>query len=224
MQGNAPLMPRTYTPTHNNMDNETSTPDSAVTPQRPDIDLKNPVVAGFLSFILPGAGQIYQGRIGKGIIFCVCIMTLFIYGLVLSSGDVGWGRAMYWKWQPDDHRFYFIGQVCIGMPALPAFIQSKRAQNGDAPLLHGFMAPPISNRRIVNNHGSYQYESLTQDDLAEQNKLGNFTFHQIRKSLHKNFELGTLFTTVAGMLNLLVFFDAIGGIVIENDDKKKVKA
>ena len=208
------------------MDDNNSTTNTTQTPvaQQPEIDLKNPFLAALLSFVLPGAGHFYQGRIGKGIVFCVCVLGLFFYGLVLSSGDVGWGRAMYWKWQPDDHRFYFIGQVCIGMPALPAFIQSKRIQNGDAPLLHGFMAPPISNRRIVNNHGTYQYESLTQEDLAEQNKLGNFTFHQIRKSLHKNFELGTLFTTVAGMLNLLVFFDAIGGIVIENDDKKKAKA
>ena len=41
--------------------------------------------------------------------------------------------------------------------------------------------------------------------------------------LNKSFELGTLFTTIAGLLNLLVFFDAAGGIVIETEDKKKPK-
>ena len=130
---------------------------------------------------------------------------------------------MYWKWTPDDHRFYFLGQGCIGAPALPALIQSNRAKNGEAPLLHGFMAPPISSRYVVNNHGKLEYANLSPESLAEQNQKYNYTFHQIRKSLNKDFELGTLFTTIAGLLNLLVVFDAAGGIVIETDEKKKAK-
>lgn len=190
---------------------------------QPKIDLKNPFLAAVLSFILPGAGHFYQGRIGKGIVFCVCVLGLFLYGLVLSSGDVGWGRAVYWKWTPDDRRFYFFGQACIGAPALPALIQSSRVQKGEDPFLYGLMAPPISSQYIVNNHGQLQYENLSAGNLEEQNKKYNYTFHQIRKSLNKDYELGTLFTTVAGLLNLLVVFDAAGGIVIEKDDKKKIK-
>ena len=208
------------------MDDNNSTTNTTQTPiaQQPEIDLKNPFLAALLTFVLPGAGHIYQGRIGKGIVFCVCVLGLFIYGLVLSSGDVGWGRAMYWKWTPDDHRFYFLGQACIGAPALPALIQSNRIQNGEAPLLHGFMAPPISSRYVVNNHGKLEYANLSAESLAEQNNKYNYTFHQIRKSLNKDFELGTLFTTIAGLLNLLVAFDAAGGIVIETEDKKKKAA
>ncbi|MBQ2621217.1 MAG: TM2 domain-containing protein [Thermoguttaceae bacterium] len=208
------------------MDDTNSTTNTTSTPsvEQPEIDLKNPFLAALLTFVLPGAGHFYQGRIGKGIVFCVCVLGLFIYGLVLSSGDVGWGRAMYWKWTSDDHRFYFLGQVCIGAPALPALIQSKRAKNGEDPLLYGFMAPPISSRYVVNNHGKLEYANLSAESLAEQNSKYNYTFHQIRKSLNKDFELGTLFTTIAGLLNLLVVFDAAGGIVIETEDKKKKKA
>lgn len=205
------------------MDDTTSNSTGASAANQPKIDLKNPLLAAVLSFILPGAGHFYQGRIGKGIVFCVCVLGLFLYGLVLSSGDVGWGRAVYWKWTPDDHRFYYFGQVCIGVPAFPALIQSNLVNKGQYPFLYGFMAPPISTQRVVNNHGQLHYESLTAESLAEQNKKYNYTFHQIRKELNKDFELGTLFTTVAGLLNLLVVFDAAGGIVIEDDDKKKKK-
>ena len=207
------------------MDENNSTANTTATPaEQPKIDLKNPFLAGLLTFVLPGAGHFSQGRIGKGIVFCVCVLGLFIYGLILSSGDVGWGRAVYWKWTPDDHRFYFLGQACIGAPALPALIQSNRVKNGQDPFLYGFMAPPISSRYVVNNHGNLEYANLSSDSLAEQNSKYNYTFHQIRKSLNKNFELGTLFTTIAGLLNLLVVFDAAGGIVIETYDEKKKKA
>lgn len=197
---------------------DTNSPDIA---KQPKIDLKNPFLAAALTFVLPGAGHFYQGRTAKGIVFCVCVLGLFLYGLFLSSGEVGWGRAVYCKWTPDDHRFYFIGQACIGLPALPALIQANRVKNGEDPFLHGLMAPPISSRHWVVNHGLSQYEELTPKDLVEPNKKYNYTFSQIRKSLNKDFELGTLFTTIAGLLNLLVAFDAAGGIVIEKDDKKK---
>lgn len=207
------------------MADSTSTSNSTNAPETdpPKIDLKDPLWAAILSFILPGAGHFFQGRTGKGIIFFVCVFGLFLYGLVLSSGDVGLGRAVYWKWTPDDHRFYFFGQACIGAPVFPALIQSSLVQNGKDPLFYGLMAPPISSQYLVNNHGQLQNENLSAGNLEEQNKKYNYTFHQIRKSLNKNYELGTLFTTVAGLLNLLVAFDAAGGIVIEKDDEKKEK-
>jgi hypothetical protein len=41
----------------------------------------------FLSYLIPGLGQIAQGRTGKGILFFVCIYTLFFYGLWLGSAE-----------------------------------------------------------------------------------------------------------------------------------------
>src|SRR5262249_40911053 len=45
----------------------------------------NPL-AGLLSYLVPGLGQISQGRIGKGVLFFVCVYTLFFYGTALGCG------------------------------------------------------------------------------------------------------------------------------------------
>src|SRR5215813_5001587 len=41
--------------------------------------------AGFLSYLVPGLGQIVQGRVGKGLLFLVCLYGLFFYGMYLGS-------------------------------------------------------------------------------------------------------------------------------------------
>ena len=46
---------------------------------------ENGATAAFLSYLVPGLGQIYQGRIGKGILFFVCVYTLFFYGMYLGQ-------------------------------------------------------------------------------------------------------------------------------------------
>src|SRR6188508_3427687 len=43
-------------------------------------------LAGFLSYLVPGLGQVYQGRFGKGVLFFACIYVLFFYGNALGSG------------------------------------------------------------------------------------------------------------------------------------------
>ncbi len=178
-----------------------------------------------MALLFPGAGHFYQGRFGKGLIFSLCILSLFIYGLCLSSGQgVGWGRAVYWKWTPEDRRFYFFAQVFVGLPALPALIQHNLAKSEKPPILNGLMAPPIDYRKVILSHGEYIYAPLSLGELEAVNKQNQFTFHQIRKALNKNFEVGTLFTFVAGLLNLLVIFDAAGGIVIEQEEKKRTWA
>src|SRR5712692_3648955 len=41
--------------------------------------------AAFLSYLVPGLGQIYQGRIGKGLLFMLALYTLFFYGMYLGN-------------------------------------------------------------------------------------------------------------------------------------------
>ena len=57
-----------------------STPPSAVEPPRPP-DL----LAGFLSYLVPGLGQITQGRIGKGVLFLVCLLGMFHLGEAMGN-------------------------------------------------------------------------------------------------------------------------------------------
>src|SRR5215467_7555692 len=86
-------------------------------------------LAALLSYLVPGLGQIYQGRIGKGLLFFVCLYGLFFYGQALGN----------WKnvYLPDTsqvtpplsigrtatdvyNRIYYVGQFWIGVAAWPA--------------------------------------------------------------------------------------------------------
>src|SRR3712207_1092936 len=59
-------------------------PSSAKNPE-PHSRLHSPL-AGFLSYLVPGLGQVYQGRVGKGVLFFLCLYALFFYGMFLGSG------------------------------------------------------------------------------------------------------------------------------------------
>jgi TM2 domain-containing membrane protein YozV len=37
----------------------------------------SPGVAGFLSFLFPGVGQVYKGRVGPGVLWLVCISLAY---------------------------------------------------------------------------------------------------------------------------------------------------
>ena len=49
------------------------------------VDLKDPMVAAILGWLIPGLGHIYQGRTGKGALFMVCILSTFFFEKFLSS-------------------------------------------------------------------------------------------------------------------------------------------
>ncbi len=92
----------------------------------PRIPHKNPHVAAVLTYLVPGAGQIYQGRIFKGVLYLVCILSTLLCGLALSE----W-KAVYWRWEPGEKNIAFFAQGGIGLIALPALIQSRRYHHPD---------------------------------------------------------------------------------------------
>jgi hypothetical protein len=85
------------------------------------IDLKNPWVAGVLAFLIPGAGHFYQGRTFKGLVYSVCILGTFTCGMVLGAGQV-----VHFRWDAQVRSWGYLAQVWVGLPALPALIQSRR--------------------------------------------------------------------------------------------------
>jgi TM2 domain-containing membrane protein YozV len=52
---------------------------------KPPVEIKNPGLAGVLSFFIVGLGQIYNGQIGKGII----LIILYIISIALCWVIVG---------------------------------------------------------------------------------------------------------------------------------------
>ena len=54
----------------------------------PEIDSERSRLAAFLAWLVPGLGHFYQGRTAKGVLFLVCILGTFLYGLYLGDGHV----------------------------------------------------------------------------------------------------------------------------------------
>jgi hypothetical protein len=157
------------------------------------ISLRNPSLAAFLAWLWPGAGHIYQRRYGKGILFMVCVLGTYFFGL-----GIGEGRVVYASFRKADFRYPYLLQVAVGAPALPAAVQYRRViVHEQLPLWNGMMAPPSLEPR-----------------------KGHVELSALHKDLGRNFELGTLYTMIAGLLNILVIFDAYGGPAFPDEAPK----
>ena len=164
------------------------------------IDLRDPVVAVVLAWLVPGLGHLYQRRFPKAALYFVCVMSLFVYGLALGSlPEKGWyGRVVYYSWRQGDKRLYYICQVGAGLIALPALVQANRMANNRRVWLSGFQAPP-------------RYPT---DPVGPENpNRDQPTLHDLYAHLPRYFELGTVYTAIAGLLNILAMYDAWAGPV-----------
>lgn len=168
----------------------------------PQVDLRNPVLAAVLAWLVPGLGHWYQRRRGKAVLYFVCILGTCLYGLY-----VGQGRVVYASFREGDMRLPFLCQAGVGGMAIPAMLQAKRFQSpglrldaerrlqqGTARVSDWFMAPPSLDRGSPDS------------------------IDVVNKRLHRYYELGTVFTMIAGLLNILAVFDAWGGPAHPHDD------
>lgn len=162
-----------------------------------EIQLRNPIWAAILAWLIPGAGHLYQGRRAKGVLFMVCILGIYFFGLALGDGKV-----VYARFRQPDMRYPYLCQFAVGLPALPALIQRQRLVASQPPkpaLWKGLMAPPSVGR-------------------SEQDKDQLSDWHRVLKG---RFELGTLYTMIAGLLNVLAIYDAYAGPVFTLPEKKQ---
>lgn len=88
------------------------------------IDLKNPVLAAALAWLVPGLGHAYQGRWFKAILYSACIWCTWGCGWVLGDG-----KAVYYNMDMKRGRWTagYAAQVMVGSAALPALYQTRRA-------------------------------------------------------------------------------------------------
>jgi len=194
------------------------------------IDLRNPALAAVLSWAVPGLGQLYQGRTTKGGLFMAAILSTFVFGLWL-----GGGKVVYASWRPNDKRFAFIGQAAAGLVAMPAVLQSAKLLGpARQPLfLGGFMAPPLVPGQYVSRAYADRLTrddpEISADDFFDNPPEKQFREKQFRgdqlaqwhRQLGKFFEIGTLYTVLAGMLNLLVIYDAWAGPLGPSEEERK---
>lgn len=110
----------------------------------PRVRLKNPVIAALLALAIPGAGHWYQGRRFKATIYSVCILTIFVWGMILGGGQPVYSQLIYRTDGPAPtaqlqasaprmkFSFGYVAQVLVGAPAWPALVQEMRIRNLDA--------------------------------------------------------------------------------------------
>ena len=88
-------------------------------------------LAAVLSYLIPGLGQIYQGRIGKGLLFFGGLYLLFFYGMWMGQWRNVWlpdtdplppvavaGQNLGGVPKALSYRFQFLGQS--SSPCWPA--------------------------------------------------------------------------------------------------------
>lgn len=193
------------------------------------IDLRNPALAAVLSWAVPGLGQLYQGRTFKGRLFMGAILGAFLVGMWL-----GGGRVVYASWKPGDTRWPFLCQAAAGLVAMPAVVQSL-ALHGAAkqPLLGSqFMAPPLVPGQYVSRAYADRLAAsdpdIDADDFFDRPPLRQFRGEQVslwQRRLGRWFDIGTLYTMLAGMLNVLVVYDAWAGpLGTPTDEDRKARS
>jgi hypothetical protein len=159
------------------------------------VDLKNRSLAALLAWLVPGAGHYYQGRRAKAGIYFTSIVLTWVIGFSLGGYHV-----VYASWQPGDKRWHYFLQAGMGAAAFPAIAQAKHMTNHTNPRTGwtsddyeprwgGFMAPP---HRPV-------FDEATDEVSAWYARYG------------AGYEMGTWFTMIAGLLNILVIYDAYSG-------------
>jgi TM2 domain-containing membrane protein YozV len=161
------------------------------------------IEAALLSYLVPGLGQIYQGRVAKGLLFLVCLYGLFFYGMYLGSwknvylyfGEDNSARLALERGKFSDVivRMHYFGQFWIGVAAWPALWQHL---NYD----------PLQEKGPL--FGTFQ--RLPKEGSAnDPPNLG--TLNELQRNGDKSWDLGWIYTVIAGVLNILVIYDAYAG-------------
>jgi hypothetical protein len=170
-------------------------------------------LAAVLTYLLPGLGQIIQGRIGKGLLYFFCLMTLFYYGQYLGKWRIvhlpncsnlptarlpilgeltGLPRDLFYRKE-------FIAQFWMGLPSWPAIIQYRsteplpqpseddgRWQPNPHPILGRYMQP-----------------------------ISEYDINRLQANSNRYYDLGWVMTIIAGALNILVIYDALAGPLVK---------
>jgi len=158
---------------------------------------RNDLFAALLSYLVPGLGQIYQGRFGKGLMFLVCLLGMFFYGMYLGdwknvylptdlAARTGFMSNLPGPLANAVNRLPFVGQFWIGTAAWPAVMQYHGKQltaDQNSPLWDFQKTPP-------------EEELIRLQTTSTKGKI---------------WDLGLVYTVVAGVLNILVIYDALAG-------------
>jgi hypothetical protein len=208
--------------------------------------------AGVLSYLVPGLGQIVQGRVGKGLLFLVCIYTLFFYGMYLGNGEVRIGSRTYRLtsnvYLPDTvedtplregqspsqlppllinlyNRPQFAGQFWVGVAAWPAIWQYMTFKKNEVHDREHEIDRLYSEADQATDRQEKEQKLREAEELERQLRnlhplLGDFqrepsasAINAVHNAGDKRLELAWVYTVIAGVLNIMVIYDAVAGPV-----------
>lgn len=210
-------------------------------------------MAGLLSYLVPGLGQIIQGRVAKGMLFLVCVYGLFFYGIYIGSGSVKIGERTYTvssnvylpTSDPDApagrrdpgytgqgwlrflglfgtnlyDRPQFAGQFWVGVVAWPAILQYNRFDREKADRIDRLYndAESVSKSDPEEAAAKRETAEKLEKELAHP-LFGSYmrepyqtSINAVHNARDKRLELAWVFTVIAGVLNILVIYDAVAG-------------
>jgi hypothetical protein len=163
-------------------------------------------LAALLSYLVPGLGQIFQGRLTKGLFFMVSLYAMFFGGMCLGEGknvyipDTFKENPLSKNFPPIVSDLYnrpqFLGQFWIGVAAWPAILQYNQVPLPFAqanPFWQRFQQTPPE--RPEDKPPGYEGKSLK----------------ELQTDGDKSWDLGWVYTVIAGVLNVLVMYDAFAG-------------
>lgn len=142
-------------------------------------------LAGILAIILPGAGHWYQGQLKRAMLVAGGVLGLFFGGLLIGGIDVVDSRQ---------DRLWFMGQVLVGPVALATDYVHQN---------HFKALDPVTGQPRSPKPGEVKDPSTGQWVVGPAGSRPPMS-----KSLAKMNEIGILYCTIAGMLNLIVVIDA----------------
>ncbi len=163
-------------------------------------------LAALLALILPGAGQMSLGYLGRGLTICAGVMGLFLGGLLVGGLNGIDSR---------ENRVWFIGQALVGPTAfiLDNLHQSRFKGYETSPAGQVLNRPP----RVPGPHETIIRRA---DGLRVLAPLPAGERPPVIKSLGRPNEIGTLFGAIAGMLNVIAIIDAAWSIKRRDRDAR----
>lgn len=149
-------------------------------------------IAGIFAIILPGAGHFVLGERRRALLIAAGVLGLFLGGVLIGGID-----AIDRKEDP----IWFAGQALVGPVAF------------GVDYCHQTFFKIRTQERVIRGRVRYDTRSARPDEARDPTSgqaavRGPGIRPPNSKSLGRMNELGTLFATIAGMLNLIVIIDA----------------
>jgi hypothetical protein len=166
-------------------------------------------LAGLLALALPGCGHLFLRKYDRAFYAALGILGLFFGGLLIGGID---------SVDSQEDRIWFLGQALVGPIAFGVDHLHQSRFKGWAETTQPDPNRPGSVRTVFKTRSPYPGETLQRGSSpVDPGKTALLVVPSEEpnsrpassKSLGRMNELGTLFTTLAGMLNLIVVLDAL---------------